>query len=1540
MSRNYKNKVTGSLVNITTFDPTTGEITGFAPVGNIELGPVANITILGGTTGQFLQTDGNGNLTWATGGGGGGGGNNISNGSSSVDIPVSGGNVITSVAGAQKFNVGSTDIQVTANIVPSANLVYSLGSPTQQWKDLYVSSNTIFLNNIPLSLDSNSALTVNGLPVVTEGSINQGSIQTVGNVTAGNLNANGAVNATGNITGGNLITAGTVNANRITANGANLGAIGNVKITGGTNGQFLQTDGNGNLAWATGGGGGNGVPGGSNTQVQYNDNGVFGGSPAFTFDEVSNTLSATSIAGSLTTASQPNVTSVGTLTSLAVTGNVSAGNAALGNTVTANYVAGILTTTSQPNVTSVGTLTGLTATGVVDLTTASNVSLGPVLNVKITGGVSGQYLRTDGAGTLSWAAAATTGGTNTQIQFNDSGNFAGSANLTFNKTTNTLSATRILGTLATAAQPNVTSLGNLTGLTSAGNVNLADATTVSLGPVGNVKITGGVSGQVLSTDGAGNLSWSAAATPTKIANGSADISAFSANTNLAFTGNLAPAANITYSIGSSAARVKDIFSQTVTAVTATLGNLAGNTTVAGTLLTPVANLKMSGGSNGQILKTDGNGNLSFADLTAGDRISNGGSNVAIPNSDGNVIMGITGIANAAIISANALATRLDLATGFITGQSGGLSLSNVVQVTTAGGGGIAPTANNASALGGPAFRWSDAYAVNADFTGNVNANTGAVRAANITSTGNLAVTNTTTTANLTVSNTANVANLNANGNTVLANTSIDTLTVTGNGIVNGNLTVTGNLIYNDQSSLAVEDPVIQLGVAPNGVPLSSNDGKDRGTELHTFGAELVTTVLAPMIPNNEVQLTDLGSNALVGLAFYSNAANGQPTWPANTTVIAWSGAANNVVTLSADRVIAPAPGDKIIIGSDRLEFMGYMNSANIFVVASNVTNNNNLITVNEYANFRANSITSANIAATGNITVTGNITANANITAVDRITAANANITTLANIANLEGNVANIVTVTAGNITANGNITGNILAGNTLNVSVLANVANLQVNTTANLGAVANVKINGGTANQFLKTDGNGNLGWASIPPGDRISNGNSSVTIGVVDGPVLVSSNGVVVGTFTDTTATVNANLEVIGIANITGNANILGNVGISYELAGNTANFSNVTVNGPIAVTGNANVTGNTALAGNVTVGYELAGNTANMASLRLSGSLTVANTGNVALGNVANLRIYGGSNNQFLRTNGNGVLSWVSGGGSGSPSGANTAVQFNDDGTFGGDEANFAYDNTTANLTVTGNVNSGNAFISPGIPGGPFVNVNDAFRVLPANIPNATTSWFLPDQSANQYQLLTVDGAYIIDGNIYDYYDVNGNIEFTGNVVVTRNLRSESVTTGAVTAGVITRTGYATGEVIRTIALQQTGFNQAASTTITSSNPSVPTVIATYSYTPVSANSKLIVRYSTNYNVPGGSADQIAGAININGSALITRQQTWNSFSGGGTRGGTMFPIEGVYVNTGVSAVTITIVSYRVSGDDQTIVDNTSTLPATLVITEVQN
>ena len=87
---------------------------------------------------------------------------------------------------------------------------------------------------------------------------------------------------------------GIATLNGLTVTGiTNLGPTGNIIITGGENGYFLQTDGEGRLTWAPGGngGGGNGTPGGSNTQVQYNNAGNFGGDAGFTYDSINNILS-------------------------------------------------------------------------------------------------------------------------------------------------------------------------------------------------------------------------------------------------------------------------------------------------------------------------------------------------------------------------------------------------------------------------------------------------------------------------------------------------------------------------------------------------------------------------------------------------------------------------------------------------------------------------------------------------------------------------------------------------------------------------------------------------------------------------------------------------------------------------------------------------------------------------------------------------------------------------------------------------------------------------------------------------------------------------------------------------------------------------------------------------------------------------------------------------------------------------------------------------------------------------------------------------
>ena len=68
--------------------------------------------------------------------------------------------------------------------------------------------------------------------------------------------------------------------------------------TDGSADQVLKTDGSGNLSWVDQTSGGSTSPGGSNTQVQFNNSGSFGGSSNLTFDGTNLTCAGTVSAAS------------------------------------------------------------------------------------------------------------------------------------------------------------------------------------------------------------------------------------------------------------------------------------------------------------------------------------------------------------------------------------------------------------------------------------------------------------------------------------------------------------------------------------------------------------------------------------------------------------------------------------------------------------------------------------------------------------------------------------------------------------------------------------------------------------------------------------------------------------------------------------------------------------------------------------------------------------------------------------------------------------------------------------------------------------------------------------------------------------------------------------------------------------------------------------------------------------------------------------------------------------------------------------------
>lgn len=154
--------------------------------------------------------------------------------------------------------------------------------------------------------------------------------------------------------------------------------VANTKITGGTNQYYLQTDGTGNLTWAVGTGNitGNGTVGGANSQIQFNDGGAnFGGNAGFTFNKVNgnvdipgNLIVVGNITGTVANAYHANYADISnSITGANVVGEVAfasvANNVAGGNVVGTVNVANTVALGSQANITSVGILTELNVSG-------------------------------------------------------------------------------------------------------------------------------------------------------------------------------------------------------------------------------------------------------------------------------------------------------------------------------------------------------------------------------------------------------------------------------------------------------------------------------------------------------------------------------------------------------------------------------------------------------------------------------------------------------------------------------------------------------------------------------------------------------------------------------------------------------------------------------------------------------------------------------------------------------------------------------------------------------------------------------------------------------------------------------------------------------------------------------------------------------------------------------------------------------------------------------------------------------------------------
>jgi hypothetical protein len=427
------------------------------------------------------------------------------------------------------------------------------------------SSNVVVNSNANVTVSS--AGTANVLTVSSTGAVVSGTLSVTGNLI-------GAVNATANITAGNIRTLGVVSATgdvfgkelwstqssgddggqvNLSIPAANTALTGQVTIDVYQNQlRFFQGDGargayidltQANVGVGTNllaSGGGGGTPGGANTNVQFNDAGLFGGTAGLTFNKTTNAVATTgtfSATGNITggnliagTGASGNITGANVITANTVTAtaNITGGNILTSGLISAASVVGGVITGSSVSVTGAqtaastvggvitgssvsvtgtqtaastvggvmtgssvsvtGAVTGASLAGAITTAAQTNItSVGTLSALSVTGNVQGGNLRTAGlvSATGSVTAASVVGGVITGTSASVSGAVTGAS---------------LVGTITTAAQTNITSVGTLGALSVTGNITFGG----SLVDTGALELVTGSNGNItLSPNGSG-----------------------------------------------------------------------------------------------------------------------------------------------------------------------------------------------------------------------------------------------------------------------------------------------------------------------------------------------------------------------------------------------------------------------------------------------------------------------------------------------------------------------------------------------------------------------------------------------------------------------------------------------------------------------------------------------------------------------------------------------------------------------------------------------------------------------------------------------------------------------------------------------------------------------------------------------------------------------------------------------------------------------------------------------------------------------------
>jgi hypothetical protein len=694
------------------------------------------------------------------------------------------------------------------------------------------------------------------------------------------------------------------------------------------------------------------------------------------------------VAGTVYSNAQPNITSVGNLTSLRVSGNIT----------TASLVA----TNISGNITGnfIGRVSG-SVTTVADTPPPANVSGVLWFDTRVN------RLKVYNANTQQWMNSATVTGGNGAV----------------NIASNTLSV--IVGddvTYIEMANTGVTAgsytLANITvdsrgRITAASNGSAVFPNTVSTFTVtGNLSVGGRITGNVT-----GNLTGNATyATSAGSANTATSATVAATANSVAGANVSGVVANATYATtaGSATTATSALTATTAgTVITAAQPNITSvgtltSLTVSGVAnIGSVANLRLTGGSNGQVLTTDGAGNLSWATVTSGN-----------------------GIGNITFVETSNVAYN-------VAGANVSGTVANATYAVSAGS---ANTANSAT----------------------VASSANSVAGANVTGT----VANATFANSASSANVANVANI--------ANTAYS--------VAGANVTGTvANATYAISSGTANTANLATYATTANAVA-GANVSGTVANATYAISAGTATTANSATVADSANSVAGANVVGAVANATYANTANTANLATYATTANGVAGA--NVSGEVANATFATSAGSA-----------NTANSATVAASANSVAGANVTGTVSN-----ATFATSAGTATTANsatVADSANSVAGANVSG----TVANATFATSTESAN----TANLATyATTANAVAGANVSGEVANATYATSAGSASTANTASGLSAN---IANITITGGSAGQFLQTDGNGTLSWATVSSNGGGSNVGTEIAMGDPSLGALVSN-------------------------------------------------------------------------------------------------------------------------------------------------------------------------------------------------------------------------------------------------------------------------------------------------------------------------------------------------------------------------------------------------------------------------------------------------